>query len=349
MKMNCDVLEGRAGVSLQGAKKSSSWFGKNVRVGRNVNIIAPVIIGDNTVIEDNAQIVGPAAIGADCRVGPAAVIRESTIWSGASIAAKASVARSIITCGGRVNAGRCIRDTVVVKDELKSATVNLLSRNFKITTIASSTAKRLPAVRRRRVFELVKRTIDVTFALILIVMLLPLMGILALAIKLDSPGPVFFRQRRCGLHGREFTLLKYRSMIPDAHQRQKEFKHLNEIDGPVFKIANDPRVTGVGRLLRKLSLDEIPQLFNILRGDMSFVGPRPLARNELRLNPSWSETRLQVKPGLTGLWQISGRSDSSFQDWVALDTYYARNQNLGLDLKILAQTPLKVVLGAGAC
>jgi lipopolysaccharide/colanic/teichoic acid biosynthesis glycosyltransferase len=248
-----------------------------------------------------------------------------------------------------VNPGQEVQDTVVVKNQLPPATVNLLAQNYKITTITSSTPAAMASVRRRRAFEITKRAFDIVFSSLLIILLLPLMGILGLAIKLDSPGPIFFRQKRCGLFGREFKLIKYRSMVPDAHQRQKEFKHLNEVDGPVFKINNDPRITRVGRFLRKLSLDEIPQLFNILKGDMSFVGPRPLARNELRLNPHWSETRLCVKPGLTGLWQVSGRSNSSFQDWVAFDTYYAKHQNFGLDLKILIKTPLKVVLGSGAC
>lgn len=182
----------------------------------------------------------------------------------------------------------------------------------------------------------------------MLVLFLPVMGAIAIAIKADSPGPVFFRQRRCGLRGREFFMFKFRSMVQDAAQRQHELKHLNQVDGPIFKIENDPRMTHVGKMLRKYSLDEIPQLFNILRGEMSVVGPRPLARKELKFEPSWSETRLQVKPGLTGLWQVSGRSDTSFRDWVALDKHYAMHQSLMMDLKILFKTPFNVLLGAGA-
>jgi lipopolysaccharide/colanic/teichoic acid biosynthesis glycosyltransferase len=236
-----------------------------------------------------------------------------------------------------------------VKEQLQPATVNLLEKRYNITTIASSApALALPGQRRRQLFNFSKRSIDLLFALILIVLLAPVILVIAAAIKLDTPGPVFFRQRRCGLGGHEFFMFKFRSMVADAAQRQDQLQHLNQVDGPIFKIENDPRLTRAGKILRKFSLDEIPQLFNILKGEMSFVGPRPLARQELKYEPAWSEARLQVKPGLTGLWQVSGRSDTSFRDWVAMDKYYAMHQSLALDLKILFKTPFNVLLGSGA-
>jgi lipopolysaccharide/colanic/teichoic acid biosynthesis glycosyltransferase/dTDP-glucose pyrophosphorylase len=350
MKMNEDVLAGRLGtISYQRQISPNVWVGKNVRIGSRVNFIPPVVIGDNTVIDDDVQIVGPTTIGADCFVGKGTVLRECAIWNRCRVAEGSWIEKTVITRDGSVGARQRIINAVVVKEQLQPAAVNLLEKDYHITTIASSSpAPALPGLRRRRLYDFSKRSLDIVFSLILLILFLPAMGALAAAIKLDSPGPVFFRQRRCGLGGREFHMFKFRSMVENAPQLQEQIRHLNQVDGPIFKIENDPRLTRAGKILRKLSLDEIPQLFNILRGEMSFVGPRPLARKELKFDPSWSETRLQVKPGLTGLWQISGRSDSSFRDWVAMDKYYAMHQSLALDLKILFKTPFNVLLGSGA-
>jgi len=350
VKMNEAVLSGRLGnISYPQQISPNVWAGQNVRIGSRVNLIPPVIIGDNTVIDDDVQIVGPTTIGADCFVGKGAVLRECTLWNRCRVAEGSWVERTVITRDGTVGPRQRLQGAVVVNDQLQYAAVNLLEKNYNITTIASSTpVPALPGQRRHRLFDFSKRSIDIAFSLVLIVLLMPVIGAIAAAIKMDSPGPVFFRQRRCGLGGREFLMFKFRSMVQDAAQRQDQLKHLNQLDGPIFKIENDPRLTRAGKILRKLSLDEIPQLFNILKGEMSFVGPRPLARKELKYDPSWSETRLQVKPGLTGLWQISGRSDTSFRDWVAMDKYYAMHQSLALDLKILFKTPFNVLLGSGA-
>ncbi len=350
MKMNEEVLAGRLGtISYQRQISPNVWVGQNVRIGSRVNFIPPVVIGDNTVIDDDVQIVGPTTIGAECFVGKGTVLRECTIWNRCRVAEGSWIEKTVITRDGSVGARQRIMNAVVVKEQLQPATVNLLEKNYNITTIASSSpAPALPGQRRRRLYDFSKRSLDIIFSVILLLLFLPAMGVLAVAIKLDSAGPVFFRQRRCGLGGREFHMFKFRSMVINAPQLQEQIRHLNQVDGPIFKIENDPRLTRVGKILRKLSLDEIPQLFNILRGEMSFVGPRPLARKELKYDPSWSETRLQVKPGLTGLWQISGRSDSSFRDWVAMDKYYAMHQSLALDLKILFKTPFNVLLGSGA-
>jgi lipopolysaccharide/colanic/teichoic acid biosynthesis glycosyltransferase/dTDP-glucose pyrophosphorylase len=349
MRMNEEVLSGRLGdIAYQRQISPNVWVGQNARIGSRVNLIPPVIIGDNTVIDDDVQIVGPTTIGADCFVGKGSVLRESTLWNRCRVAGGSWIEQAIMTRDSSVGARQRIQRAVVIKEQLQPATVNLLEKNYNITTIASSTPAPGFSVQRRRLFDFSKRSIDLFFAIVLLVFFLPVMALLAAAIKLDSSGPVFFRQRRCGLGGREFFMFKFRSMAQDAAQRQDQLKHLNQVDGPIFKIENDPRLTRVGKILRKFSLDEIPQLFNILRGEMSFVGPRPLARKELKFDPSWSETRLQVKPGLTGLWQVSGRSDSSFRDWVAMDKYYAMHQSLALDLKILFKTPFNVLLGSGA-
>ncbi len=195
-----------------------------------------------------------------------------------------------------------------------------------------------------------KQILDLALAFILVVLLLPLWILVPLAIRLTSPGAVLFRQRRCGLNGQPFTMIKFRSMITDAEQRKQELAALNEMGGPVFKLSNDPRTTPVGRILRKYSIDEFPQLFNVLRGEMSLVGPRPLPVDEVaRFDDPAHRRRLSVKPGLTCLWQISGRNNvRDFKDWVRLDLEYIDNWSLWLDLKILWRTIPVVLSGTGA-
>ncbi|NBV24321.1 MAG: sugar transferase [Proteobacteria bacterium] len=195
-----------------------------------------------------------------------------------------------------------------------------------------------------------KQVLDFSGALLLLgVCSIPLL-LTALAVRLTSRGPVFFRQQRSGLNGRPFTMLKFRTMVTDAEQLQAELASFNEMDGPVFKVTNDPRVTPLGRWLRKWSIDEFPQLWNVLRGEMSLVGPRPLPVDEIRrINDPAHRRRLSVKPGLTCLWQISGRSDvKSFKEWVRLDLEYIDNWSLWLDVKILLKTIPVVLTGAGA-
>ena len=194
-----------------------------------------------------------------------------------------------------------------------------------------------------------KRLIDIVIALVLLVLFAPLLAIIALLIKLDSPGSVFFSQERMGYNKRRFLMIKFRTMVSDAEARMKEFEHLNEKQGPIFKIKNDPRITSVGKYLRKFSLDELPQLVNVLLGDMSLVGPRPLAmRDAFKLKESLHKRRFSVKPGLTCLWQISGRSNLSFEEWMELDLEYIDHWSLNLDWWILAKTVPAVLTARGA-
>ena len=197
---------------------------------------------------------------------------------------------------------------------------------------------------------ILKQALDLVGAFILTVFLSPVFLLAAIAIRLSSPGPVLFRQQRCGLNGKPFTMLKFRSMISDAEQRKHELAALNEMGGPVFKVTNDPRVTHVGRFLRKYSIDEFPQLLNVLRGEMSLVGPRPLPVDEVeRFDDPAHRRRLSVKPGLTCLWQVSGRNNvKDFTEWVRLDLEYIDNWSFWLDLKILWRTIPVVLVGTGA-
>lgn len=195
-----------------------------------------------------------------------------------------------------------------------------------------------------------KQTIDFICAAGMLVLLSPIFLFAAILIKTSSPGPIFFRQQRSGLNGKPFTILKFRSMTTNAEQKQAELAAMNEMTGPVFKISEDPRITPVGGFLRKHSIDELPQLINVLRGEMSLVGPRPLPVYEVQNFGDFAHRRrLSVKPGLTCLWQISGRNEiTDFKDWVRLDLEYIDNWSIWLDLKILFRTVPVVLLGTGA-
>jgi lipopolysaccharide/colanic/teichoic acid biosynthesis glycosyltransferase len=193
-----------------------------------------------------------------------------------------------------------------------------------------------------------KRALDLVLATLGMVLALPVLLLAALAIKLTSRGPILFVQERAGYGGRPFRLYKLRTMVEGAERRKDELADLNEADGPVFKIERDPRVTLVGRILRKTSIDELPQLWNVLRGDMSLVGPRPPTLDEIPSYASWQARRLHTIGGLTCYWQVSGRSDVGFLDWMRLDRRYLRERGFGTDLLLLLRTIPAVLVGRGA-
>ena len=195
----------------------------------------------------------------------------------------------------------------------------------------------------------VKAAFDFCFAAVLLLLLAPLFTAIAIAVKLTSPGPIFFKQMRYGMHRNRFSMYKFRTMVSDAEARQAELENLNEAQGPVFKIKKDPRITPIGASLRKMSLDELPQLFNVLRGEMSIVGPRPLPLRDVgRFEESWLLRRFSVKPGLTCLWQATGRSNTTFTEWIMLDLKYIDEWSLSLDFKIILMTVPAVLKGRGA-
>lgn len=196
--------------------------------------------------------------------------------------------------------------------------------------------------------QIAKRGFDLVAALLLLIFLAPLMLLLAILIRLDSHGSPLFRQTRCGKKGKPFTFLKFRGMVQDAEALLPEIEHLNEAQGPIFKIREDPRVTRVGRFIRRTSLDELPQLINVLKGEMSLVGPRPPIPSEVARYEPWQRNRLLVVPGITGLWQVSGRSELSFDEMVRLDIEYIQHWTLWLDLQILFRTVRAVLTTKGA-
>jgi exopolysaccharide biosynthesis polyprenyl glycosylphosphotransferase len=190
--------------------------------------------------------------------------------------------------------------------------------------------------------------LDLTVASLMLIILLPLLVGVAIAVKVSDPGPVFFTQVRVGMNKRKFKLYKFRSMVADAEKRKAALAAMNEIQGPAFKMKNDPRITKVGRFIRKTSIDELPQLWNVIKGEMSLVGPRPPLPNEVEQYEWLDRRRLSIKPGITCLWQVGGRSNLSFEQWMELDRVYCDTWSFWLDIKILFKTIPAVLFGRGA-
>ena len=193
---------------------------------------------------------------------------------------------------------------------------------------------------RKRIYEISKRAIDIIGAGSGLVLLSPVIAVVACAVKFTSKGPIFFSQKRVGKNGELFDMYKFRSMVVNAEELKEKLAHQNEMSGPMFKMKDDPRVTKVGKFIRKTSLDELPQLWNVLKGDMSLVGPRPSLHKEVVQFEKWMYKRLSVKPGLTCFWQVSGRNNIDFEDWMKLDIKYVDERNLYIDIKLIFKTVL---------
>ncbi len=206
----------------------------------------------------------------------------------------------------------------------------------------------LEGARETWVYAMLKRATDMAVAFCLLLLFLPIIPVVALLIQLDSPGPILFKQKRVGKNGKVFNFYKFRSMVSGAESVLGSLRPLSGVDGPVFKIKDDPRITRVGRFLRRSSLDELPQLINVLRGDMSIVGPRPNLPSEVAQYLPWQRRRLDVVPGITCFWQIAGRSHIGFQEWMRLDLEYVRKRSLTTDLKIMLKTVPAVIARKGA-
>lgn len=191
---------------------------------------------------------------------------------------------------------------------------------------------------RNSLYEVIKRTIDIVISSIALIILSPVLLVVGICIKLESKGPIFFSQKRVGLNGEEFNMFKLRSMVVNAEELKEKLTSQNEMTGPMFKMKDDPRITNVGKFIRKTSIDELPQLFNILRGEMSLVGPRPSLPKEVKEFEPWMLKRLEVKPGLTCYWQVMGRNTIQFEDWMRLDIKYVNERNLWIDIKLIFKT-----------
>jgi lipopolysaccharide/colanic/teichoic acid biosynthesis glycosyltransferase/NDP-sugar pyrophosphorylase family protein len=323
------------------------WIGNNVKISSKVNLLGPLVIGDDCVIDDYAQVIGPTCIGRGVRIGKEVLVRESIIWENALLLHKAQVEYSLVGDHACVGEKHKVRNSVILRDRsfADSISSSLLHKNngaHSPLRIDSLLAIFSSQPWKRKTYQIVKRILDLFLSSFGLVLCLPLFGVIMLAIKLDSRGPVFFSQERCGREGKEFRMFKFRTMVVNAEELKDQLKDRNLVDGPMFKVKHDPRITRVGRLLRRTGLDELPQLLNVLKGEMSLIGPRPLKMSEMAFSPNWRDLRLLVRPGLTGLWQISGQYRISFEKWIEYDMEYIKNQTLWLDLKILLKT-VKVV------
>jgi lipopolysaccharide/colanic/teichoic acid biosynthesis glycosyltransferase/ADP-glucose pyrophosphorylase len=322
------------------------WVGENVSISPRANLFGPIVIGSGSVIEGDAQIIGPAVIGERCVLEKGALARECMVGNDVVLEANARVQYCVVDHGIRFTSGELFSNTVVV-DDAEAVDASLLAVEHAIAGVSAVNPSVLNS-QKRPLFLFAKRGFDIIAAFLGLAFMSPVLFLIAVAIKWDSHGPVFFRQKRCGRGGHDFGMLKFRTMVIDAEQQQKKFESRKSTDGPMFKLENDPRITRVGRFLRKTSLDELPQLINVLRGEMSLVGPRPLVMNEMKCSPSWRTIRLRVKPGMTGLWQVSGRSEAQFHDWIRYDVHYVMSQCMRMDLRILMRTIRVVFKKVGA-
>jgi len=298
------------------------------------NLRGPVVLGKDVSIANDALIIGPAIIADNVRIRPRAIVKNAIIASNVSIGSDDVIADCILT-----------HDS----DKYRNLDVfpDARYRNHK-GSIYSSKRKKNDIYRTFPFFSypnLGKRVIDIVGAFIILTLFLPVFPVIAILIKLGSKGSVFYRTRRQGLHGKAINCLKFRSMVQSADEMQERLRIANEVDGPQFKMLNDPRVSTIGKFLRETSLDEIPQFFNVLFGQMSIVGPRPSPEHENSQCPYWRDARLSVKPGITGLWQVSRTrtKNRDFQEWVHYDTQYVKKISLKMDLLICLKTVKKLI------
>ena len=316
-------------------------FGKNdvtdnSRISEDARLVGKVLLGNNVEIGPEAIVIGPAIIGDSAAIGRAAVINSSIIGPEVRIPQNQFVNNCILIepqCDWnhlRQRASSFV-SRPPVRDGLRHS--SLVSRNDFRSWPRFSYPRCL------------KRIADCLAAIIVLILFAPIIPFIALAIKLSSPGQVFFRDKRQGLHGKVFNCLKFRTMLAGADKIQDKLRVVSQVDGPQFKMRDDPRLSTVGRFLRDTFIDEIPQFINVLLGQMSVVGPRPSPEPENTLCPSWRDARLSVRPGITGLWQVCRTRESArdFQEWIHYDTVYVRNLSLKTDLWICWQTTKKIV------
>ncbi|HPP27625.1 MAG TPA: sugar transferase [Phycisphaerae bacterium] len=300
-------------------------------IPRSARLVSHVLVRENVVIGDNVTIVGPTIIGPGVQIEDEAVIAQAVVLPGTTVPRGAIVRHQVIDARGvstEPSPDSPVHDDVAAPTDSSFVPLELTAP---------------PVHDARRIERVAKRAFDVLVSASALIVLSPLLLLIALLVWLDSPGPVLFGHIRERRGGKEFKCLKFRTMVPDADRRQRDLFDKNQVDGPQFKLANDPRVTRVGRWLRASNLDELPQLFNVLVGHMSLVGPRPSPFRENQICVAWRQARLSVRPGITGLWQICrapDRSQGDFHEWIYYDMAYVRHFSLWLDIKILFATLL---------
>jgi len=313
---------------LAATKKSKLKIQKPNNISEDSRLVGKVLLGKNVQIGPNVIVVGPAIIGKNVQIEEGATINSSII--GPEV---------------RVPQNQVVNNAIVQNTPAhltRSSRYQSAGLGYDTHSLLSMTYRQWPRFSYARCL---KRIADCIFAGFVIILFAPLIPFIALAIKLSSPGPVFFIDKRQGLHGKEFNCLKFRTMVAGAEAIQEKLRFVSQVDGPQFKIVNDPRISAVGRFLRDTYIDEIPQFLNVLLGQMSVVGPRPSPEPENTLCPHWREARLSVRPGITGLWQVlrTRVPTKDFQEWIRYDTEYVRNLSLRMDLWICWQTIKKLL------
>jgi lipopolysaccharide/colanic/teichoic acid biosynthesis glycosyltransferase len=318
--------------------KDQVWVSRHAHISPSATLVKPLVIGDGVRIEDNVMLVGPSIIGERCVVEQGSIVRESVFWPDSFVPSNFKIDRCLVN--GKVfssDNGHC-RERVVLDGEPHVDGINAALNGTTIRTVLRSRSRM-----DGKWYPALKRLFDVVFSALFLFFSAPVLVLAAVLIKLDSSGPVFFVQTRCGKKGKHFRMLKFRTMVRNAEELKHTLVHLNQSDGPMFKIFGDPRETRIGQLLRATNVDEIPQFINVLRGEMSVVGPRPLSLKEMRYNPHWRDVRLKVKPGITGLWQLYGKRTHSFHDWIRYDLQYVDECCLWLDMKVILITFAKAI------
>ncbi len=295
-------------------------------VARAACLVGPILVGRGARVEAGAVVVGPAVLCDNSTVGARTLVDASVVGPGVTVEA------------GRQVMGACL---LTPADESSSACGDTAGNAaFGYCGAGLRPRREFRTWPRLSYARCLKRVADILMALFVILLFAPIIPFIALAIRLNSPGPIFYKDRRQGLHGRPFSCIKFRTMRVGAAAIQDKLRFVSEVDGPQFKINDDPRISGVGRFLRNTSIDEIPQFFNVLVGQMSVVGPRPSPEAENTQCPSWRDARLSVRPGITGLWQVrrTRQPFKDFQEWIHYDTKYVRELSLRNDLWICVQT-----------
>jgi len=305
------------------------------KISPTSRLVGKVLLGKNVDIGHSAIVVGPAIICNDVKVAEGAAIHSSIIFQGATIQQKEFIQNRVVT--GTV----CGQKRTAVSGRHGASQLFYRSISLDRKERIKATFRTWPWFSYARTF---KRIADIVAALIVLMLFAPVTPFIALAIRLTSPGPVFYKDKRQGLHGREFNCVKFRTMRVGAAQMQDKLRVISQVDGPQFKIEDDPRIATVGRFLRDTYIDEIPQFLNVLLGQMSVIGPRPSPESENTQCPWWRDARLSVRPGITGLWQVcrTRQPGKDFQEWIHYDTEYVRNLSLKLDLWICLQTAKKM-------
>jgi lipopolysaccharide/colanic/teichoic acid biosynthesis glycosyltransferase len=340
---NLDILNGQ--VPLPDSQKPQNPADDDqAQVSDSARVFAPAVLGSGSRIADEAIILGPSAIGSHCVIEAGVVVNECVILDNARIGQGAHLHRCVISDGAVISSWTHLHEMAVMQSLASPAEQTVCSLREQTSRHPGKVVGPLEwQTLTNPCCRIVKRCLDVIVAILGLAITAPIMLVIALSIKLDSPGSVIFRQQRCGQRGRNFTMYKFRTMVNNSEDLKRELQDRNEVDGPMFKIIRDPRITRVGRILRNTNLDELPQLYNVLKGDMSLVGPRPLSLEEMRYHPKWRDARLSVRPGMSGLWQVEAHTKVSFNDWLVNDLEYVRRGSLGLDLRILFKTMRKAV------